>query len=90
MVLELLEILLWRFNTKKTILRQSRAKQVILAAKIFGLFLLNIMLFSLRTTDVKGRMVAIFRRSFSSILFWSPDINNEKEILPAKGKLIEV
>ena len=32
-----------------------------------------------------NKAIIIFRRSFSSIFFWTQDINNDKTILPAKG-----
>lgn len=71
---------------------RSSIHEGILAAKVFGLFVINIVIFSIHVTTFENtakqskwtKTIIIFRRSFSSILFWTQDINNDKTILPAK------
>ena len=94
---------------------RSSIHEGILAAKVFGLFVINIgssqnkhrrpkghlmglfwdvkVIFSIHVTTFDNtskqskwnKAIIIFRRSFSSIFFWTQDINNDKTILPAKG-----
>ena len=94
---------------------RSSIHEGILAAKVFGLFVINIgssqnkhhstkgylmglfwdvkVIFSIHVTTFVNtskqskwnKAIIIFRRSFSSIFFWTQDINNDKTILPAKG-----